>query len=198
MHFPDTLYSSLIFRTKTLALVISTLAVSGTVTELLGGIWDASSHAMREPEQFWTIQHVVIYTGVSMIAASAILGLILLVTINKNQMLRKGIKIVVLGSVLQLTAGYADSVSHEIYGVDGLVTPSHLVLETGLLLSALGGFIILCHIDRGKTRKMMVPLAIMTVILSATWIGFNLFLLFGAVVLCVSVYEMFSSGCAVL
>ena len=198
MHLPDTLYSSLIFRTKTLALVISTLAVSGTVTELLGGIWDASSHAMREPEQFWTIQHVVIYTGVSMIAASAILGSILLVTINKNQMLRKGIKIVVLGSVLQLTAGYADSVSHEIYGVDGLVTPSHLVLETGLLLSALGGFIILCHIDRGKTRKMMVPLAIMTVILSATWIGFNLFLLFGAVVLCVSVYEMFSSGCAVL
>ena len=198
MHFPDTLYSSLIFRTKTLALVISTLAVSGTVTELLGGIWDASSHAMREPEQFWTIQHVVIYTGVSMIAASAILGLILLVTINKNQMLRKGIKIVVLGSVLQLTAGYADSVSHEIYGVDGLVTPSHLVLETGLLLSALGGFIILCHIDRGKTRKMMMPLAIMIVILSATWIGFNLFLLFGAVVLCVPVYEMFSSGCAVL
>ena len=198
MHLPDTLYSSLIFRTKTLALVISILAVSGTVTELLGGIWDASSHAMREPEQFWTIQHVVIYTGVSMIAASAILGLVLLITINKNKMVLKGIKIVILGSVLQLTAGYADSVSHEIYGVDGLVTPSHLILETGLLLSALGGFIILCYIDRGKTRKMMMPLAIMTVILSATWIGFNLFLLFGAIVLCVPVYEMFSSGCAVL
>ena len=197
MRLLHTLHNSFISRTKSLAFILYLLAISGTVTELSGGIWDASSHALREPEQFWTIQHVVIYSGVGMIACSAILGSALLISSPKNKIPIKGIKIVILGSVLQLTAGYADSVSHEIYGVDGLVTPSHLVLETGLLLSALGGFIISCHIDRRKARKMMPP-AIMTVILSATWIGFNLILLFGAVVLCLPVYEMFSSGCAVL
>lgn len=187
----------LISNTKSIVFAVSILSVSGTVVELLAGMWDATSHLMREPELFWTIQHVAVYTGVAMITLSAILGSIILITNAKNISINKGLKILIIGAILQIAAGYADSISHDIYGVDGLVTISHLVLETGLLLSALGGFLILSNTRKTRSRRI-IPLAIMSVLLSSTWIGFNLTLLFGSVVLCLPFYVAFSSGCAVL
>lgn len=197
MRLTHAFLNSLISRRNTLSLIVSILAVSGTTTELLGGIWDAISHVMHEPEKFWTIQHVVVYAGVSVTVCSAIIGTILCITKCKNKTLLKGIKIIILGSILQLSGGYADSESHEIYGVDGLVTPSHLVIETGLLLSALGGYVTLFQFQKSLITKI-IPVSVATFIMTAMWIGFNLILLFGAVILCAPIYEMFSSGCAVL
>ena len=197
MRLSHLISTSFLSKTKTILFVLSILAICGTVTELLGGIWDASTHALRAPEKFWTIQHVTIYAGVGIIVSSSVLGMIILLLNSENKILSKGIKILLLGSLLQLVGGYADSISHEIYGVDGLVTPSHLTIETGLFLCALGSFMTLCQLDKRKTRKVM-PIAIMTVLLSASWIGFNLILLFTSVVLCIPVYDLFSSGCAVL
>jgi hypothetical protein len=197
MRLSHLISTSFLSKTNTILFVIALLTVSGTVIELLGGIWDASTHALRAPEKFWTIQHSTIYAGVGMIVSSSIVGAIMLLLNSENKTLFKGIKIILLGSILQLGGGYADSISHEIYGVDGLVTPSHLTIETGLFLSALGSFITLCQIDERKTRKIM-PVAIMTVLLSSSWIGFNLILLFASVILCIPVYGLFSSGCVVL
>jgi hypothetical protein len=197
MTHSNVIYTSFLSKTKTILFVISILTVFGTVTELLGGIWDASTHALREPEKFWTIQHLTIYTGVGLVVSSAVLGLIIMFLNYENKVLFKGIKIILLGSILQLVGGYTDSLSHEIYGIDGLVTPSHITIEAGLFFSALGGFIALCQIDKIKTSKIM-PVAILTVILSISWIGFNLILLFASVILCIPVYGLFSSGCAVL
>ena len=193
----NTFSSSLASRTKTLIFIISILAVCGTVIELVGGVWDATSHLMHEPELFWTIQHVTVYSGVGMVSCSAILASFVIIANSKNRTLGKGLKVIIIGTVLQLAGGYADSISHDIYGIDGLVSASHLVLEIGLALSALGGFMTLCLVDKQKTKKI-IPVAIMTVLLSIAWIGFNLTLLFGSVVLCIPVYEIFSSGCAVL
>lgn len=195
MHLLSTFSSSVVSRKNAIIFTICILTLSGTVTELLGGIWDATSHLMQESERFWAIQHIVVYTGVSIITGSAILGGAILVINFKNKTLIYAIKIIIIGSVLQLTAGYADSVSHEIYGLDGLAKPSHLILEVGLLLSTFGGFMA-CKVNRQRTTKIM-PVAIMTVILSAMWLGFSFALLFAAVILCIPVYELFSSGCAV-
>ena len=197
MKLSIALSNTLISNRKSIIDVISILAVSGTVVELLAGIWDATSHLMREPDLFWTTQHIAVYAGVGMITCSAILGSIILITNPQNALIKKGLKILIVGILLQITAGYADSISHEVYGVDGLVTISHLVLETGLLLSALGGFLVLSN--SAKTRpKKIIQLAITSVLFSSTWIGFNLVLLFGFVALCLPVYEVFSSCCAVL
>ena len=195
--YPSRISNLLISKRQNLTSLVSILAVFGATTELLAGIWDATSHLMREPELFWTTQHVFVYTGVGMVACSAILGSFLIILNSKNKTLNKKLKIVLVGAILQITAGYADSISHDIYGIDGLVSISHLVLESGLLLSALGGFMVLSHINDKTARKIM-PIAILSVLLSAAWIGFNLILLFGAVILCMPVYEIFSSGCAVL
>ena len=195
MNLSNAFSSALISNRKSIVATIAILAVSGTVIELLAGIWDATSHLMREPEQFWTIQHIVVYTGVGLITCSAILSSIIILN-PKNPSLKKELKIIIIGALLQITAGYADSVSHEIYGIDGLVTVSHLVLETGLLLSALGGFLLLTAIK--INHKIILKFSILSVLLSSTWIGFNLFLLVAPAPLCLPVYEGFSSGCAVL
>jgi hypothetical protein len=196
MKLSNALSIILISNRKSIIETIAILAVSGTVVELLAGIWDATSHLMLEPELFWTIQHVAVYTGVGMITFSAILSSIILIFNPQITSNKKGLKFLIIGTLLQITAGYADSVSHEVYGVDGLVTISHLVLETGLLLSALGGFLLL---SSTKTNpKIILQPAILSVLLSSTWIGFNFMLLFGSVILCLPIYQVFSSGCAVL
>ena len=197
MSLIQKLSSSILLRRQTLLEIISLLAVFGSLLEITGGIWDATSHILREPELFWTIQHVAVYTGVAMIASSGILGSIFLITKKVTGNLKRGLQIIIIGSALQVSAGYADSLSHDLFGIDGLVSWSHQPLEIGLLLSALGGFLIMTVIKNQKFKKLL-PVSILTLIFSISWLGFNLSLIFASPVLCTLVYEIFSSGCAVL
>lgn len=191
------LTNSLFFRTKVLLGIVSLFAVFGTLLELSAGIWDATSHVLEEPEFFWSIQHIAVYCGVAMIVTSGIFGFILLFKKKINGTLKKGIIIIIIGSILQISAGYADSLSHDLFGIDGLVSLSHQPLELGLVLSALGAFLILSD-PRTQNFSKFRPISIMTLILSIIWIGFNLSLLLGNTILCLPFYEIFSSGCAIL
>ena len=197
MSLIQKLSSSILLRRQTILEIISLLAVFGSFLEITAGIWDATSHILREPELFWTIQHVAVYTGVAMIAGSGILGAIFLITKKVTGNLKRGLQIIIIGSALQVSAGYADSLSHDLFGIDGLVSWSHQPLEIGLLLSALGGFLIMTVMKNQKFKKLL-PVSILTLIFSISWLGFNLSLIFASPVLCTLVYEIFSSGCAVL
>jgi len=197
MSLIQKLSNSILERTHTFVAIISIVAVFGSLLEISGGIWDAISHILREPEFFWTIQHVTVYSGVAMIASSGILGSIFLIKKKVEKHLKKSILIIILGSVIQISAGYADSLSHDLYGIDGLVSWSHQPLEIGLILSALGGFLIMSRMKNQKFKKLL-PLSILTLLFSISWLGFNLSLLFTSPILCILIYEIFSSGCAVL
>ena len=177
--------------------LVSTLAIFGTVVMISGGIWDALSHIRNEPEFFWTIQHVAVYGGVAMIASAATLGSIFVIKKTVSKKLQKGIKIVIVGSIIQIFSGLGDSISHDVFGIDGLVSLSHQPLEFGLVLCALGGFLIIKSSDTEKLKKLL-PFSIMTLIFAISWLGFNLSLLVGGTILCLPFYEMFSSGCAIL
>jgi hypothetical protein len=189
--------NSAISNPQRLIILVSILAVFGTTQMLLAGIWDATSHTLREPEIFWSIQHITVYAGVAMIAISGIVGSYLLKTKQIDGSLKKGVQIVIIGSIIQIAAGYGDSLSHDVFGIDGLLSLSHQPLEFGLVLSTLGGFLIM-KANPNKTIRKFLPVTIATLILSIIWLGFNLILLVGGVILCVPVYEIFSSGCAIL
>ena len=139
---------------------------------------------------------MTIYSGASMVACSAITATLVL-NRHEHKLMKKGMIMIILGAIFQLGGGYADYNFHEIYGIDGLVTPSHLSIEIGLLLSAAGGFVTLAK-SKNHILKKIVPMSIMSILLSALWIGFNLILLVGSVVLCVPVFQLFYSGCAVM
>lgn len=185
------------FKPRFLISLVSVLAIFGTVVMISGGVWDAISHALREPEFFWTIQHITVYAGVAMTSSAGILGSILIIKKQTSGALKKGIKIVIIGSAIQIISGFGDSISHDIFGIDGLVSLTHQPLEFGLILSALGGFLIIKSNNNQKLYKFL-PFSILTLILAISWLGFNLALIVGGPILCLPIYEMFSSGCAIL
>ena len=194
MTIPQIISKSFLSRQNDLLFFASVLAVLGTSGVLLGGIWDSASHALKIPDSFWTVQHVTVYSGVSLVALSAAFGTIMSL---KNRKIILGITLLLIGSIMQLGGGYVDYNFHEIYGIDGLVTSSHLTIETGLLLTSIGGFLTLSKFGYTKTKNL-IPFSIVNVIFSATWIGFNLSLLIGATMLCIPIYDLFSSGCSVM
>jgi len=197
MKLIQRLSNSSLAKPNNLIAIASVLAVVGPVIILTGGIWDAISHLQREPELFWTIQHVSVYAGVSMITSAGIIGIILLVRNSTSGILKKGIQLVIVGSIIQLVSGFADSLSHDLYGIDGLISWSHQPLELGIVLAALGGFLIMKSRQHTKL-KIFLPFSIIALLLLASWLGFNIFLVFGHVIQCIPVYDIFSSGCSIL
>lgn len=183
-------------RTDVLMVSVSLLSVLGTTIMLSGGVWDAVSHAMRQPDMFWTIQHIVVYSGVGLSAIAGLIGYTVLKT-SIHEKFSLGVRVLVIGVVLQLVSGFADSMSHDIFGIDGLLSLSHQPLELGLVLVSLGGFIILKNISTKNTKRLL-PLSIMSFLTASSWLGFNLMLLVGGTMMCIPVYEIFSSGCAIL
>jgi hypothetical protein len=194
MNISQIIYDSFLSRKNDLILTVSILAVLGTFTILLGGIWDSASHALKIPDNFWPIQQITVYSGVTVVAFSAAFGILLSL---KNKKVLVGLPMLMIGSLMQLGGGYVDYNFHEIYGVDGLVTSSHLTIECGLLLTSIGGYLTTSKLSYDKIKKI-VPFSIVNVLFSATWISFNLVLLVGATMLCIPVYELFSSGCSVM
>lgn len=197
MTITQKISKSKIISTNNLVILVSILAVFGTIQMISGGVWDAASHAIKEPERFWSIQHVTVYLGVGMTAASGIFGFFSIKSKTISKSTEKGIKIIIIGAVLQIVSGYADSVSHDVFGIDGLISWSHQPLELGLVLSSLGGFLILKSLPKSNITKL-VPFASITLILSISWIVFSLVLYAGGTILCIPVYELLSSGCAIL
>ena len=194
MNISQIIPDSFLSRQNDILFVLSVLSVLGTFVVILGGIWDSASHALKIPDTFWTIQHVTVYSGVTVVAFSAAFGTMISI---KNRKIVIGITMLMIGSIMQLGGGYVDYNFHEIYGIDGLVTASHLTIESGLLLTSIGGFLTISKFSYNKTKKI-VPFSIVNVLFSTTWIGFNLALLVGATMLCIPVYELFSSGCSVM
>jgi len=197
MKLIQKLSNSRLAKSSTLVSLVSILAVVGPVIVVSAGFWDAISHLQKEPEFFWSPSHIVVYTGVSMTSCAAIMGCILILRKSVHGSLKTGIKLVISGSVLQIVSGFGDSLSHDVFGIDGLISWSHQPLEFGLVLASLGGVLILKNREHTKL-KTFLPFSIIAFLFFTTWLLFNLVLLFGHTIQCIPVYEIFSSGCSIL
>ena len=197
MKLIQKLSNSALAKSSTLVSLASILAVIGPIVIVSAGFWDAISHIQKEPEFFWSPSHVVVYFGVSMTSCAAIMGGILVIRKSVRGSLKTGIKLVILGSVLQIVSGFGDSLSHDVFGIDGLISWSHQPLELGLVLASLGAVLILKN--REHTRlKIFLPFSIIAFLFFTTWLIFNLVLFFGHTIQCIQIYEIFSSGCSIL
>jgi len=184
-------------KPSTLVSFVSILAVIGPVVVVSAGFWDAISHLQKEPEFFWSASHIVVYTGVSMTSCAAMMGCILILKKSVHGFFKTGIKLVIADSIIQIISGFGDSLSHEVFGIDGLISWSHQPLELGLVLASLGGVLILKNREHTKL-KAFLPFSIVAFLFFTTWLIFNLILVFGHTIQCIPVYEIFSSGCAIL
>ena len=177
--------------------IISILAVTGPLVILIAGIWDAINHIQNEPEFFWSDPHIVVYTGVTMVAIASIFSINLLRKNSIHGILKRGLQLIVIGSIMQIVSGFGDSISHDMFGIDGLLSLTHQPLEIGIVLSALGGFLIIKS-RQNTNLKAFLPFSIVTFLLMTTWLAFNFALYFGHYIQCMPIHLIFSSGCSVL
>ena len=197
MKLIQKLSNSTLAKSSTITSLVSILAVIGPVVIVSAGFWDAISHLQKEPEFFWSPSHIIVYFGVSITTCAAILGTLLLLQKSIHGSLKTGIKLVITGSIFQIISGFGDSLSHDLFGIDGLISWSHQPLEFGLVLASLGGLLILKNREHTKL-KVFLPFSIIAFLFFTLWLGFNLVLIFGHVIQCIPVYEIFSSGCSIL
>ena len=126
------------------------LASLGILFVTVGGSWDITNHLLNKPETFFSPPHALMYSGV---AISLIGVAISLVGFRRMGVIksyfRLPLRLTFLGIVLLIGAGPFDFIWHSNFGLDGLLSPAHLTLITGMLFCSLGGMI-------GITRFLML------------------------------------------
>ena len=161
-----------------LSLVIGSL---GAFLQIGGTSWDVTSHLMLEPETFFTPSHTVLYSGIGLLVISAGIGGFVLFR-NKEtggKSSTVAFKLLIVGSAISLVAGPSDFLWHEEFGVDGLLSPPHLALITGMLINSVAVVIGLVRIQRTQLthpKETIVRLAIIPAFaalwFTATWYAY--------------------------
>ena len=145
----------------TVSISVLILATVGVFVQIEGASWDVMSHLLRRPETFFTPSHAMLYTGVGLLIISAAISALLLRKNNKEILTKSfstALKLLIIGSVISLIAGPSDYLWHQVFGVDGLLSPTHLALVTGMLINSiavvLGLARIIVHFPTVRERRL--------------------------------------------
>ena len=131
------------------------IATCGSFLQIAGTSWDVTSHIMQEPETFFTPSHTVLYAGVGLLTIAAGTSGFLLIRNNelRGRSFATPMKLLIIGSTMSLAAGPSDFLWHETFGVDGLLSPPHLALITGMLINAVATVVGLVRIGAHATSS---------------------------------------------
>jgi hypothetical protein len=140
------------------------IATCGSFLQIAGTSWDVTSHIMQEPETFFTPSHTVLYAGVGLLTIAAGTSGFLLIRNNelRGRSFATPMKLLIIGSTISLVAGPSDFLWHETFGVDGLLSPPHLALITGMLINAVATVVGLARIGvhvTSSSRQRLIKAA---------------------------------------
>ncbi len=114
----------------------------GILLVTVGGSWDITNHLLNKPETFFSPPHAFMYTGVAISLGGVILSFIGWKNLQKfRNYYFSSLKIQLIGIGLLTGAGPLDFVWHSYFGLDGLLSPPHFILITGMGLCSVGGLI---------------------------------------------------------
>lgn len=120
------------------------------------GSWDITNHLLNKPETFFSPPHLGLYTGVGLVVFGAIWILCYSHYTNSGiacnnvdgtkphytkLRLPLPIKLIFIGVAMLVVAGPFDFAWHSAFGLDGLLSPSHLTLTVGMVMSSIGAFV---------------------------------------------------------
>ena len=166
-------------NTNTLFLTSFFIGLAGVSLSMWGASWDITSHLLRTPETFFTPSHMVLYTGVGISLISAILGLTLILTKKeiRGRPFVFGTKIIIAGAIMQIIAGPGDFYWHELFGIDGLLSPTHLTLAVGIMMVSVGSTIGFARIhtemnQKNNFVKIILPVSFGIFWFSVMWLIF--------------------------
>ena len=153
------------------------VALIGTALSMWGASWDITSHLLRTPETFFTPSHGVLYLGVGISVASAALSLLLMRNKKRRTSnLAISFKLILIGTLIQIIAGPGDFFWHEQFGIDGLLSPTHITLALGIMMVLIGaviglGRLYLNSINR-RFLRIIVPISFGIFWFSVMWLIF--------------------------
>ncbi|MGN6628372.1 MAG: hypothetical protein ACTHKJ_00670 [Candidatus Nitrosocosmicus sp.] len=143
-------------KSSIFSLMFYFILIIGVSLQFGGSNWDVVWHGSKKVESFLTPPHAVIYSGVAIIIGNIIFKLFLSGAFKKKltkhiisfsdilrnvSLLPFPLKLCIIGSLLQITAGPFDFWWHTKFGFDGLLSPPHFVLAMGMFLISLGAMI---------------------------------------------------------
>src|SRR5215203_4798122 len=136
-------------------LLILILASVGSLMQISGTSWDVTSHLMFKPETFFTPSHALLYSGIGLITIATVLITFLYIK-NKhsitNTSAKNSFQLLLLGSIVSIISGPSDYLWHQNFGIDGLLSPTHISLMTGMLITSIGVVIGLARIKISDTK----------------------------------------------
>ncbi len=138
----------------------------GMLLAAAGGSWDITNHLLNKPETFFAPPHAVLYSGV----ASAVVGTVLVFSGSRSGDGATGkmiwpVKLVIAGVVMLISAAPVDFGWHSAFGLDGLLSPPHFVLVSGMIIGsagALAGF--------AQSAKRL-PSVLIVIAILPIWLG---------------------------
>src|ERR671933_2317357 len=162
------------YRPMTVSVSMLILATVGVFIQTEGASWDVMSHLLRRPETFFTPSHTMLYTGVGLLTIATAVSVYLLRKNGKEirtESFNTALKLLIIGSAISLVAGPSDYLWHQVFGVDGLLSPTHLTLVTGMLINSiavvLGLARIIVHLPTVRRRRLIK--AVMIPAFGAMW-----------------------------
>ncbi len=124
------------------------------------GGWDITNHLLNKPETFFSLPHAGLYTGVAVIVFASIWvsrysSRDYTVASTRFRSMDIGnsgshyiklhlplhLKLIMTGVAMLIVAGPFDFVWHSAFGLDGLLSPSHVTLAMGMVLNSIGALL---------------------------------------------------------
>ncbi len=139
----------------------------GMLLAAAGGSWDITNHLLNKPETFFAPPHAVLYSGV----ASAVVGTALVFSASKSgaaggKMIWP-MKLVIAGVVMLISAAPVDFGWHSAFGLDGLLSPPHFVLVSGMVVGSAGALAGLSQSTK-RVPSVLIIIAILPIWLAAS------------------------------
>jgi hypothetical protein len=160
----------------------SVLASFGILMVDIGGSWDVTNHLLNKPETFFSPPHAMMYSGVAIALIGSVIFFIGWRRFSdpKKQIFTFPLRITLIGIALLVSAGPADFVWHSNFGLDGLLSPPHLTLISGMLLTSLGAMFSISRYVNEKIKqgnstayRYLIIIAVLPVWLAATGLFYS-------------------------
>ena len=139
----------------------------GILMAISGATWDVTYHLLNKPETFFSAPHAFLYAGVAVALAGAIAVIIASRAVKK---LEWPSKLAIAGITLLVGAGPGDFLWHSSFGLDGLLSPPHSILLSGMLASSIGAMIGMIKAYPQFERKA-IPVGLIVLGMLPVWLA---------------------------
>ncbi len=162
---------SVLQKSRRIFLLGNLLMSFGILLVTTGGSWDITNHVLNKPESFESLPHAVMYSGVATSLIGVVISALIWHKIKDRKSFKISLKLGVIGIAMLISAGPVDYLWHSNFGVDGLLSPPHMTLIIGMIITSVGGMIGLVRyhiLSRTRASKFLIVIGFLPLWLSSS------------------------------